>query len=143
MTESENDEIVFSEDSAPVEPLKERHGCVTAWLYLLIVANSVTSLTYLFMGDFIIQNLESDMGKSTILLLAVLGIFNVSFAVMLLRWRKVGFWGFTLTSFVAFGINVSMGIGIGQSILGLLSIGILYGILQFKKYDTPAWTYLD
>lgn len=143
MGRSEDEEITFSEHLVQAEPLKERHGCVTAWLYMLIVANAVTSMIYLFLGDFIIQSLESNMDKSVVLLLAVLGIFNVAFAVMLLRWRKIGFWGFALTTLIAFVINMSMGIDITQSVAGLISVGILYGILQFKKREASAWAHLD
>ncbi len=30
--------------------LKERHGCVTAWLILMIITNSLIALLYLFAG---------------------------------------------------------------------------------------------
>ena len=35
--------------TAPIsEELKRRHGCLTTWLILVIVANSLTALLYLF-----------------------------------------------------------------------------------------------
>jgi hypothetical protein len=122
---------------------KQRHGCVTAWLVLMIILNSLTALLYLFGGDIISKNLQAGISNTMLILLAILGIMNVVFSVILFLWKKWGFWGFIITSIGAFVINLSIGLGVGQSILGLFGIAVLYGVLQIKKENISAWTNLE
>jgi hypothetical protein len=122
---------------------KQRHGCVTAWLVLMIIANSLSAVISLFASEMITENLPGDVSTSMIILLGILGIANIIFSVMLFQWKKFGFWGFIITSIGAFIINLSIGLGIGQSLFGLVSIAILYGILQIKKDNIPAWDNLE
>lgn len=123
---------------------KQRHGCVTAWLVLLIIANAFASLFYLFFSDEVTKE-TPDISTSMLLLLAFLGLSNVFFAAMLLRWKKMGFWGFVITSVAAFLLNLLIGLGVTQALLGLTGVFILYGILQIKKEgsDTSAWSNLE
>ena len=125
------------------EQAKQRHGCVTAWLILMIVVNSLASLLYLLAGDFINQNLPQPIPGPTLIILAILGVVNVVCSVMLMQWKKMGFWGFIATAIAAFAINISIGLGVGQSVTGLIGIGILYAILQIKKDDVSAWSNMD
>ena len=68
------------------------------------------------------QNIPGGVSKSMMIILALMGIANVIFAVLLFKWRKIGFWGFLLTSIVALAINLNIGMSIGQSLLGLVGI---------------------
>ena len=122
---------------------KQRHGCVTAWLILMIIANSLTAILYLFAGDIVAQNFPGGISNSILILLAIFGIGNVIFSILLFKWKKIGFWGFLLTSIGSLIINLSIGLGIGQSLLGLVGIAILYGVLQIKKDNVPAWDNLE
>jgi hypothetical protein len=122
---------------------KQRHGCVTAWFILMIIGNSLSALTYLFAREFIAQNLPVEIPTTMMIALAILGIGNVVFSIMLINWKKTGFWGFVVSSLLIFIINLIIGLGIVQSLLGLISIGILYAVLQFKKADVSAWDNLD
>lgn len=121
---------------------KQRHGCVTAWLILMIVINSLTSVIYLFFGDKVREE-APEVSQSLLLLLAFLTLSNVFFAAMLLRWKKLGFWGFVITSAAAFILNLMMGMDILRSVLGMAGLLILYAILQIKKDDTSAWENLE
>jgi hypothetical protein len=121
------------------EILKQRHGCVTAWLILMIVANSLTAVTYLFLSDKITKLMTTEVPESMIIVLGVLGIFNVLFSVMLFQWRKIAFWGFVVTSLCSFLFNLVNGLGIGQSLGGLLGVAVLYAVLQMKKDNVSAW----
>lgn len=122
---------------------KKRHGCVTAWLILLIVANSLTALTYLVANDMIQQNLPTPISDTMLYLLAVIGVCNVVFAVYLFKWKKWAFWGFIGSSVAATAINLSSGLPVGQSLMGLIGIAILYGILQIKQDGKSAWENLE
>lgn len=122
---------------------KQRHGCVTAWLILMIICNSLIAIIYLFASDLFTNNLSGNVSTSMIILLGIIGIGNVVFSVLLFQWKKIGFWGFIVTSIAALIINISIGLGIVQSVLGLLGIAVLYGVLQIKKDNIPAWDNLE
>ena len=122
---------------------KKRHGCVTAWLVLMIIANSITAILYLFASDMITKNFPGNVSTPMIILLGVIGIGNVIFSVLLFQWKKIGFWGFTITSICTLIINVSIGLGIGQSLIGLVGIAMLYGVLQIKNENVTTWENLE
>ena len=122
---------------------KQRHGCVTAWLILMIIVNSLVAVLYLFFGGFVAQNFPGDVSMTILILLGILGIGNVVFSIMLFQWKKLGFWGFVATSLGALIINLSIGLGIGQSVSGLIGIAVLYGVLQITKDGVKAWDVLE
>ena len=122
---------------------KQRHGCVTAWLILIIIFNSLSAILYLFAGEMVSENFPGGISDSMMILLAILGIGNVIFALLLFKWKKIGFWGFVATSIVTLFINLSIGLGIGQSLFGLVGIVILYFVLQIKKDDVTTWNNLE
>ncbi|MDD3641904.1 MAG: hypothetical protein PHQ19_00345 [Candidatus Krumholzibacteria bacterium] len=76
---------------------KQRHGCLTAWLILMIVANSLSALVYLFAKNLIMDAAPGAPGW-TFPVYAALGIVNVVCAVALARWKKWGFYGFVVTT---------------------------------------------
>ena len=125
-----------------VNTSKQRHGCVTAWLVVMIIIHSLAAIIYLFASEFIMNNLPN-VSKTMIVLLGVFSVANVIFAVMLFQWKKIGFWGFIGTSIVALIINLSVNISIGQVLGGLVGIAILYGILQIKKNNVTTWDNLE
>jgi len=68
---------------------KQRHGCLTAWLVLMIFANSATALLYLLGSAAMRQNFPSAPGWA-FPMLGVMGIANVVCAVALFQWKKMG-----------------------------------------------------
>ena len=71
-------------------------------------------------------------------LITLCAVANIIFAVMLLRWKKFGFFGFCVTSVIALALNLSIGVSIVQSALGLLGIAILYWVLNMGE-EEKAW----
>jgi len=122
---------------------KQRHGCVTAWLIFMIVANSLSAGLYLFAKELITKSLPGEVSAPMIILLGILSIGNIVFSVMLFQWKKLGFWGFVVTTTGALIINLTIGLGVGQSLFGLAGIAILYGVLQIKQGNVTAWENLD
>jgi hypothetical protein len=118
---------------------KQRHGCVTAWLILMIVANSLSAGLYLFAREMLTKSLPGEVSTPMIILLGILAIGNIIFSVMLFQWKKLGFWGFVVTTAGALIINMSIGLSVGQSLFGLAGIAILYGVLQIKQGNVTAW----
>lgn len=119
----------------------KRHGCLTAFLIVMIVANVLTALIYLFASDTVRQTYP-DAPAWIFVLLAVMGLLNVAFAVALFQWKRWGFYGFVATAAVAFVVNLYIGLGIGQALFGLAGVAILYAVLQIGD-DRKAWPHLE
>jgi hypothetical protein len=51
-------------------------------------------------------------------------------------------WCFLVSSIIVLILNLSSGVGIGQSLLGLLGVVILYAVLQIGG-ENKGWTQLD
>jgi hypothetical protein len=124
-----------------MEEGKTRHGCLTAWLVLMIIGNSATALLYLLNGDAIRRALPNIPGW-VLPVLIVFAVFNIICTISLLKWKKWGFWGFCVSSLVALIINLSIDIGIAQSLIGLVGVVVLYGVLQIGN-DQKGWTQLE
>lgn len=120
---------------------KTRHGCLTAFLILIIIANSATALMYLFRGVAIRQSIPNMPGFA-IPLLIVMALFNLLCAIALFRWKKWGFWGFCGSSIVALTLNLYLGLGIGPSLGGLVGLLLLFGVLHIGK-ENKGWPQLD
>jgi len=120
-----------------MENEKKRHGCLTAWLLLMILANSLTALMYVF-GTAIVQG----MPGWTRFAFALLGVVNLACGIALYQWKKWGYWGFIGTSIIGFFINLMIGVGVLSSVAGLVGIGILYGVLQIGE-EEKGWPQLE
>jgi hypothetical protein len=127
----------------PQNEEKQRHGCVTAWLILMIIGNSIGALMYLFGSEMIMRAMPYGVSSSLIYLLAFVSVMNVVFAVLLFQWKRWGFYGFIGSAIAAFIINTSIGLPVGSSLLGLVGIGVLFAILQIKQNGVSAWDNMD
>jgi hypothetical protein len=120
---------------------KNRHGCLTAFLIFIIIMNSLTALIYLIGSSFIKQTMPN-VPSWAIIVMGIMCILNLVCFIALFMWKKWGFWGSCITAIIAFILNLSMGIGIGQSLLGLIGLAILYGVLHIGK-ENKGWTQLE
>jgi hypothetical protein len=127
----------FDNQMPQAEP--KMHGCVTAWLIMMIVVNSIVALVYLIGGDFI-ENALGGIEDSFLIILGLVGLFNVLCAAYLLKWKKWGFYGFIGSSVVTIIINLQIGLEPVQAISGLIGVAILYAILQIKRDGITAWS---
>jgi FtsH-binding integral membrane protein len=119
---------------------KKRHGCLTAWLVLMIVANSASALWYVLRSETIRRSLPNALGW-TLPVLIVVSLFNVVCAVALLQWKKWGFWGSCASAVVSLVVNLWLGLGTGVAgaVVGVL---LLYGVLHIGK-ENKGWPQLD
>ncbi len=103
----------------------------------MIVVNALTAIgTPLSLAQLRAAGVQvSLLGIAVIVLCAVA---NIVFALALLRFMKWGFYGFVVTSVVALVVNMSMGLGLFRSLLGLVGIAILYGVLNIGQTN-KAW----
>jgi hypothetical protein len=130
-------------ETAPDRPpaQKHRHGCLTAYLIFMIIANSATGLVYLLASEPI-QRAVPTMPGWTFPVLIAGAILNLVFAIALLKWKEWGFWGFAFSSVAVFFINLDAGIGLGSALFGLLGVPILYGVLHIGG-AAKGWSQLE
>lgn len=124
----------------PTSP-KQRHGCLTAYLVLMLLANSGTALVYLVASESVRQGVPNMPDWAFPVLIAG-SLLNFACAIALFKWKRWGFWGFVVTAAIAFGINLSIGLGIGSALGGLVGVAILYGVLQLGK-EKSGWSQLE
>lgn len=124
-------------------PKKLRHGCVTAWLVIMIAANAIFSIAYLAAGEKVLIIVPQELRPLVAFILIIAGILNIYFASLLLSWKKSGFTGLTVMSVIMFFVNLYMGLGFLTSITGLAGIFIFYIILQITKNGISAWEQLE
>ena len=133
-----------------VDQKKQRHGCLTAWLVLMIIAS--VGFAILNVGTFVIldavgsaqQDLSAfpDVPDWVFPVLAVLATLVVVCAIALFRWKKWGFYGFVAVSVMATVLNVTTGEEIAPRVSWLVGIVILFGVLQIGEED-KGWPQLQ
>ena len=133
--------MTVNEGDDTMADVKNRHGCLTAWLILMIVMNSATALMYLFGGEAI-RKAVPNMPAWMLPVFIAATLFNLACAIALFHWKKWGFWGFCVSSVIALVVNLSIGSGIGSALTGLLGMVLLYGVLHIGK-ENKGWTQLD
>ncbi len=106
----------------------------------MIALNVGVGLLYLVARDTIAESLP-DAPTWAILVLTLGCAANVVFAIALFQWRKWGFSGLAVTSVVGLVVNLAIGLNAVQALLGLVGIGILYGVLQIGG-NRNGWTQL-
>lgn len=120
---------------------KRRNGWLTAYLCFMAITNAGTALVYLFAGDAVRSSSPALPGWS-IPVLAVGALINLVCVVALFKWKKWGFWGLCIMAVAAFVVNLTIGVGFGMALIGLLGFAILYGVLQIGT-DNKGWPQLE
>ena len=158
-------QTVVSFDSPHSLVQRQRHGFVTFWLWFMIIANiggiisqaiiaqyatwqyATEEKAQLFFG---VKHGMVDYYTYAAYFMIVLSIVNVVGAIMLLNWKKIGYWLFVGSAAVCFAIMVSFAIiggfttAVGLSMFGAIAGPvILWAILQIKKYDISCWKQLE
>ena len=140
----ENNDIL--DDMDQVRP-KERHGCVTTWLIFMIIGNAAAGVMYLFFWNDLMEMVPEEALENipdvNPMFIGALSVLNLVFAILLLKWKKIGFWGTVATSIIAMGLNIQAGMDSTQVVMGLFGVLLLYGILQIPKDEASAWSHLE
>jgi hypothetical protein len=104
---------------------KQRHGCLTAWLIFIIVANA--SATILISASS--SQLAQSLAGWEITVDILFGVWTVICAVALFMWKKWGFFGFLGGAVVSMALNLVYG-EYFYALTPFISVAILYGVLQ-------------
>jgi hypothetical protein len=119
-------------------PPKQMHGCLTAYLVLMLLSNLGTAIFGMVsLGGSTAPRLPHQL----ILMMVLMALLNFVFTIALFKWKKWGFFGFIGVSIVSFALNIYLGTGL-MSLLGLSGIPILYWILHIGK-ERAAWSQLE
>ena len=117
--------------------LRQRHGCVTFWLWLVLLINAGVTLQYLAS----LVDADPQLPVAAVALLALLGACNAYAALLLMRWNKSGFYLFVVSSLVALAVNTTMlDLHPVQSVSSLVGIAIWWGVLQIRHDGRSAWS---
>ena len=121
---------------------KQRTGIMTGWLIFMLVINILSALLYLFKQNLVKSDFHNGIPIFMLFILAILSIINILFIVLVFKWNKKGVLGLIVTSILAVVINIYNGLGIGQSLLGLMGIAVLLLILSINKKNHSNWSNL-
>ncbi len=120
-------------------PPRKRHGCLTVWLFLIIIANLLAIIVLATGMMSATEQLELPVWYVPVVIL--LSVIEIVFAVALFRWKKWGFWGFAV--FTAASVIISAVNGDFYSVIsGVISLAILYGVLNIGG-ENRAWPQLE
>jgi len=113
---------------------RKRSGCLTAWLVLAIIANSIIA----FLSWFLAANTPYAAGDyGTLLVLGgFLNLTCVGFAIAILKWKKWGVYGFACCILATIILSLSQGNAL-IALQGLLPLGILILLIR------PYWDQMD
>jgi hypothetical protein len=124
---------------------KQRHWSLTAWLIVMIIANSIVVLSGLITFILGYPPLPPPVARRVLTLALVTTCFsiaNVVFSIALFRWKKWGFFGLVGTSVLVMVIGLTIGKHISRVLLPVPWIVILYVLLQTGKEKT-GWAQLE
>ena len=129
---------------------RKRHGCLTAWLSLIILASIYRTIIYstqlVFETVFLEvptsgnQPLSQSPSWVTIFLIAG-AVLTFVFSIALFEWKKWAFWGYSALNIVFFVVYLALGEDVLISLLWLLAIPALYGVFQIGN-ENKGWTQL-
>ncbi|MBC7863649.1 MAG: hypothetical protein IAF38_11775 [Bacteroidia bacterium] len=122
---------------------KLRHGFVTVFLIIGIVLNSIAVLLALLGKDLIRKTSEQEIPEYMFYLLALCALIKITAIILILKWKKIGFWLFALGAAGTFCFDMYFSFDGVKSILGLLGIGALFAVLQIRKFGKSTWESLD
>lgn len=137
--------------NAEPQAIQQRHGFVTFWLWLMVVVNTIIFFVYFYR---LLSILGIVNGGTAIVLFAVgiIGaLLNVVSAILLLLWKKVGFWIFVgagigvLLTYITTGMLSIMPVmdQIKTMAPSILAPVILYAILCIRKNGKSCWSQLN
>jgi hypothetical protein len=127
-----------AENRAPAEI--KRHGCLTVWLLLSIAINAIIVLFFLLIDE---RTLEKYTGGSfddgDVAVSVILGLTDIVAVILLLKWRKIGYWLFVVSTVAGVIINIASGLPVMNSLSGFIGLAVLSAVLSCKADDVTGW----
>jgi len=117
----------------------KRHGCLTAWLILMIFAPVMFILLYLARFDY--PQYSPDLSAWSLSILVSIDVIQIICTIALFKWKKWGFWVYCIACVMAFIANIWLGVVV-TAVGILVSAVILYAVLNMGK-DNNGWHRLN
>lgn len=119
-----------------MEALKERHGCVTFWLWTILIVN-IAMFFYYVVALFTTGSMIGIVGHGLSLIMSLGCILG---SILLMRWNKLGFFLFLICQAVVVLLDVFLFHSDPYLIVSLIiAMCIWRGILQMKRNGVSAW----
>jgi hypothetical protein len=123
-----------------MEEEKKRHGCLTAWLVLIIIFDLIFVALYFFFSEFLVQSRPS-LPLWSMPAMVILVLFDLACVIALFRWKRWGFWGMCCVTNLAAAVNIALGMRIDIILEGFIGIIVVFILLQIGKKS--GWEQLD
>ena len=139
-----NIEVILNEN----QNLKPRHWLVSAYLIYGMGLNGFEVFWNIYKesapyGRAWLLDPDTSMDMTFPVICSILSGFKVLFYSMIWNWKKIGFSGFCIISFIFFIVRIILRNSIFDAVLVTgFEIGILYYILKFKKNGVEPWSML-
>jgi len=118
---------------------KKRHGCLTSWLILIILAAVMFIVLYFARAGY--PHYAPDLPAWALPVLVTIEIIQIICAIALFKWKKWGFWGYCIVCAIAFFANIWLGVVV-TAVSTLFDAIILYAVLNIGK-DNNSWRHLN
>jgi hypothetical protein len=118
---------------------KKRHGCLTAWLILMIFASAMSILLYLARAGY--PQYMPDLPAWALPVLVTIDLIQIVCVIALFKWKQWGFWCYCITCVLAAITNIWLGVLV-TAVGTLSSAAILYIVLNIGK-GNKGWHHLN
>ena len=123
-----------------MEELKQRHGCVTFWLWLVQVVNAFITLVFIF-NMFETALYQAPISEGV---LAMLSTCNVFASLLLMKWNKTGFYIFIVSTVLTLLVSLfKLNVNLTESLYSIVGIAIWWAMLQIKHNGVTAWSMMS
>jgi hypothetical protein len=111
----------------------ERGGCLTAWLIMIMIAHAALSIIFLAMQD------DLNLPETGVAVQVLLSMGMIAGGILLLNWKRIGFFLMILVYVITAIINLSNG-DVLHAFGGIAGLLILWGLMNKKAAGgTSAW----
>ncbi len=129
-------------NGTPETKTKNRHGCLTAYLILMLVSFAFTILMYVAQASILKSISRIPAWRSAAEL--VLCLLDIICVIAIFRWKK---WGFCILAAAGLTINIlahsNIYLTVIGSVAGVAGIAILFGVLNIGGKDDKGWPQLE
>ena len=118
------------EPATPTMYIPRRHGCLTAWLYLIIIVGVLALGAALLASQIPHRPGYHPPSTLTVALIAGCRIANMVCAGGLFLLKRWGFYGYAAANLALVWINLAAGFEVGRSLVPLIWVASLAGVMQ-------------
>ena len=124
---------------------KQRHGCLTAWLVVMIIVLAL-SLIVIPLGYLVdpqsMREALPDVPWALPMAVAS-SLFYLIFTIALFAWKKWAFWGYVVFTIAGVIMGALMGAAMWELVLSLAFIVVLYAVLHIGGKEKKGWSQLE